>query len=189
VRPAKLLSPFSEALSFRLQFRKILALYGHCYSKRDEAAPSTVGPASFNYLITMEKNGADDPTRTDDLLITSELLYQLSYVGPGGELRLSLRQPSLAKSAIAHRWAARVSDACLESDPRFSRGSVNRAAIRWGRRPLGSPGAECSAGPSRRHRTLRGSVNYGRICSMSLEGFDRAGFRRLGSGQPREGVS
>ena len=27
-------------------------------------------------------NGADDPTRTDDLLITSELLYQLSYVGP-----------------------------------------------------------------------------------------------------------
>ena len=31
-------------------------------------------------------NGADDPTRTDDLLITSELLYQLSYVGPGGDL-------------------------------------------------------------------------------------------------------
>ncbi len=30
-------------------------------------------------------NGADDPTRTDDLLITSELLYQLSYVGPEEE--------------------------------------------------------------------------------------------------------
>jgi hypothetical protein len=139
VRPAKLLSPFSEALSFRLQFRKILALYGHCYSKRDEAAPSTVGPASFNYLITMEKNGADDPTRTDDLLITSELLYQLSYVGPGGELRLSLRQPSLAKSAIAHRRAARVPDACAESGPRFSRGSSTRppsdgADDLWGRR-------------------------------------------------------
>ena len=26
-------------------------------------------------------NGANDPIRTDDLLITSELLYQLSYVG------------------------------------------------------------------------------------------------------------
>jgi hypothetical protein len=26
-------------------------------------------------------DGADDPIRTDDLLITSELLYQLSYVG------------------------------------------------------------------------------------------------------------
>ncbi len=28
-----------------------------------------------------KKDGADDPNRTDDLLITSELLYQLSYVG------------------------------------------------------------------------------------------------------------
>ena len=28
-----------------------------------------------------KKSGADDPIRTDDLLITSELLYQLSYVG------------------------------------------------------------------------------------------------------------
>ena len=27
------------------------------------------------------RNGANDPSRTDDLLITSELLYQLSYVG------------------------------------------------------------------------------------------------------------
>ena len=27
--------------------------------------------------------GANDPIRTDDLLITSELLYHLSYVGPG----------------------------------------------------------------------------------------------------------
>ena len=35
-------------------------------------------------------NGADDPTRTDDLLITSELLYQLSYVGPGSEQGVSL---------------------------------------------------------------------------------------------------
>ncbi len=31
------------------------------------------------------KNGADDPTRTDDLLITSELLFQLSFVGPEAE--------------------------------------------------------------------------------------------------------
>ena len=30
-----------------------------------------------------KKSGADDPIRTDDLLITSELLYQLSYVGLG----------------------------------------------------------------------------------------------------------
>ena len=29
-----------------------------------------------------KKNGANDRIRTDDLLITSELLYRLSYVGP-----------------------------------------------------------------------------------------------------------
>ena len=28
-------------------------------------------------------DGADDRTRTDDLLITNQLLYQLSYVGAG----------------------------------------------------------------------------------------------------------
>ena len=27
------------------------------------------------------KNGADDGTRTHDLLITNQLLYQLSYIG------------------------------------------------------------------------------------------------------------
>ena len=31
--------------------------------------------------IQMDEAGANDPDRTDDLLITSELLYQLSYVG------------------------------------------------------------------------------------------------------------
>ena len=34
-------------------------------------------------LELRRKCGADDPIRTDDLLITSELLYQLSYVGLG----------------------------------------------------------------------------------------------------------
>ena len=28
-----------------------------------------------------KKNGANDRARTDDLLITNELLYQLSYIG------------------------------------------------------------------------------------------------------------
>ena len=51
-----------------------------------------------------QKNGADDPTRTDDLLITSELLYQLSYVGPGYGPLLSLpRRPSPANDSIPVR--------------------------------------------------------------------------------------
>ncbi len=29
------------------------------------------------------KTGANDRNRTDDLFITSELLYRLSYIGPG----------------------------------------------------------------------------------------------------------
>lgn len=40
-------------------------------------------PHSSNPAQSKKKSGADDPIRTDDLLITSELLYQLSYVGSG----------------------------------------------------------------------------------------------------------
>ena len=38
-------------------------------------------PASGIRLIYTENKRADERTRTADLLITSELLYQLSYVG------------------------------------------------------------------------------------------------------------
>ncbi len=31
--------------------------------------------------VLLVTDGANDPNRTDDLLITSELLYRLSYVG------------------------------------------------------------------------------------------------------------
>ncbi len=42
-----------------------------------------------NYLIFIENDGAPTQTRTADLLITNQLLYQLSYRGllrmkPGG---------------------------------------------------------------------------------------------------------
>jgi hypothetical protein len=44
---------------------------------RKSAAPEEPrNPSNYN-----EKYGADEPIRTVDLLITSELLYQLSYVG------------------------------------------------------------------------------------------------------------
>jgi hypothetical protein len=48
------------------------------------------------------KNGADDGTRTRDLLITSQLLYQLSYIGkikngdPEGTRTLDLQRDRLA---------------------------------------------------------------------------------------------
>ena len=38
----------------------------------------------INYRRAMRKDGADERTRTADLLITNQLLYQLSYVGPRG---------------------------------------------------------------------------------------------------------
>ena len=34
--------------------------------------------------ILLRHLGADDHTRTDDLLITNQLLYQLSYIGEAG---------------------------------------------------------------------------------------------------------
>jgi hypothetical protein len=33
----------------------------------------------------MKRSGADDGTRTRDLLITNQLLYQLSYIGLNAE--------------------------------------------------------------------------------------------------------
>ncbi len=34
--------------------------------------------------FSLGENGAGEQTRTADLLITNQLLYQLSYAGPGG---------------------------------------------------------------------------------------------------------
>ena len=37
-------------------------------------------------LKLVKKNGAGDRNRTDDLLITNQLLYQLSYTGSGRQV-------------------------------------------------------------------------------------------------------
>ncbi len=42
------------------------------------------GRAASKCLRGKEKSGADERNRTADLLITNQLLYQLSYVGPWG---------------------------------------------------------------------------------------------------------
>ncbi len=70
--------------------------------------------------------GANDPNRTDDLLITSELLYQLSYVGlvrmarnlntmPGGvkayRKAAGQRGSGMSLSAmmrVCHKWRSSV---------------------------------------------------------------------------------
>ena len=44
----------------------------------------------FKVVKLLEKNGAGEWTRTPDLLITNQLLYQLSYAGPAGTLNLSM---------------------------------------------------------------------------------------------------
>ncbi len=41
-----------------------------------------VQPGACKPVYCRRKGGADERNRTADLLITSELLYQLSYVGP-----------------------------------------------------------------------------------------------------------
>ena len=47
-----------------------------------QAQPSpAVDPDEFPQVV--EKNGAGERTRTADLLITNQLLYQLSYAGLG----------------------------------------------------------------------------------------------------------
>ena len=44
----------------------------------------------MNNPTGIKLNGADEETRTPDLLITSQLLYQLSYVGPPAKVIISV---------------------------------------------------------------------------------------------------
>lgn len=46
-----------------------------------KAVPSDLQSDPFGRSGTPPRNGAAYPSRTDDLLITSQLLYQLSYTG------------------------------------------------------------------------------------------------------------
>ena len=43
--------------------------------------PELVPRMAFKLLIVLWMDGAESRTRTDDLLITNQLLYQLSYFG------------------------------------------------------------------------------------------------------------
>lgn len=45
---------------------------------------SVAATAAEGCLLEWEEAGANGRTRTDDLLITNQLLYRLSYVGPTG---------------------------------------------------------------------------------------------------------
>ena len=44
-------------------------------------APSICEIRSLIFMFLRNKNGADGRDRTCDLLVTNELLYQLSYIG------------------------------------------------------------------------------------------------------------
>gem|GEM_PF-4672372 len=48
----------------------------------------------MGYGANLKKDGAESRTRTDDLLITDQLLYQLSYFGMPVEI-VPLRPPSV----------------------------------------------------------------------------------------------
>ena len=54
-----------------------------------------------NYLIQIKKDGAATRIRTEDPLITNEVLYQLSYCGPNGAF--TLLTPYFLPTAIAKR--------------------------------------------------------------------------------------
>ena len=57
----------------RLELFKLTACYAHCYVPRTNKRPAS--------LQAFVLNGAGTRSRTRDLLITSQLLYQLSYTG------------------------------------------------------------------------------------------------------------
>jgi integrase len=84
-------------------------VYGHLVPGSNRAAVDRLDDASFCIPAAsdadarevrneetgelLRENGAGDQTRTDDLLITNQLLYQLSYAGPGGVVLCGQRRP------------------------------------------------------------------------------------------------
>ena len=129
-----------------------------------------------------EINGADDPTRTDDLLITSELLYQLSYVGPAVAFRRSsssgflkpgclICRPELHRDEQASsfaQWATRCPDSPTPTEGRDPAGLYDL----WGslgRRMY----LEIGWLPSQVEQVLPVTV-------ISSKGFDRGGPRSVG---------
>ena len=64
--------------------------------------PTDLQSAPFGHSGTSPHTGAGDPTRTDDLLITSQLLYQLSYTGKNA-LCASINIPK-GQSSVKGFW-------------------------------------------------------------------------------------
>jgi hypothetical protein len=73
------------------------------WAGRDPESPF----ARMLYLQIARKERADERTRTADLLITSELLYQLSYVGLFRAQSISQGCPAFTRVGLTQRSAAR----------------------------------------------------------------------------------
>jgi hypothetical protein len=67
-----------------------------------KAVPADLQSAPFGQLGYPSNCGADDGTRTRNLLITSQLLYQLSYIGIKGKMA-ELTRVELAISCVTGR--------------------------------------------------------------------------------------
>ena len=61
----------------------------------------------FRIIVSCRSYGANGRNRTGDLLITNQLLYQLSYVGP-----LVLRERHTMHRGVYNRLRARLQEVC-----------------------------------------------------------------------------
>ena len=67
-----------------------------------------VATGVFSFLQDLQvKKRADERTRTADLLITSELLYQLSYVGLLRAQSISQGRRAFTRIELTQGWAGR----------------------------------------------------------------------------------
>ncbi len=63
----------------RMYYMRLSSSYTTRQRQTGRTGGFTHNPLNKGHLLG--KDGANDPIRTDDLLITNELLYQLSYIG------------------------------------------------------------------------------------------------------------
>jgi hypothetical protein len=92
--------------------------------RHPQTAEAESMPLTIRRLKQRGSHGADGRTRTGDLLITNQLLYQLSYVGAGAPVS----RPGWAESD-RHRFACREA---LSYGPRFVSRPGQAASVQTG---------------------------------------------------------
>ena len=89
----------SKSCALPLGYEAIITSGGERWIRTIEPEGTDLQSAAFNHFA-ISPYGAKNRNRTRNLLITSQLLYQLSYFGNGGRYRTRTYDPLLVRQVL-----------------------------------------------------------------------------------------